>query len=141
MEDVIVPIAAFAMLSSFVVAPIWLHHNTKQAGFKLIEKALEKGQELDPALVERLGKSSHTPAERARRSLATAIILTSIALGLAAIHLMVGETVISAHGNVRFEGPLPAAAFVQCIAFGFVGLWAMDRTARGKNDAKSPDFN
>lgn len=82
--EIIIPLAFFAMIAAIVLIPIWLRERTKQSAHQLISQALERGQTLDPALMERLTQSTAPRQQNQsapRRTLGNGIIL--LALGVA----------------------------------------------------------
>ncbi len=131
MPEFFVPMFAFVFLGSVIIVPLWFNHRHRVAGLKLLEKSMERGETLDPALLDRFGRPVLSARERARRWLNLTILSCSLAAGLAAIHFMVGESRIHANGRVEFDGPLPAAAFLLCMAAGFAVLWAVHRPKSG----------
>lgn len=131
MEEIFVPLFAFGFLTAVIIVPLWLNHRHREAGLRLLERSLERGQTLEPALLDRVGRPTLTPRERARRWLNLSILSCSLAAGLAAIHFMVGESRVLADGRVEVDGPLPAAAFLLCMAVGFTVLWAVHRPKAG----------
>jgi hypothetical protein len=84
--EVIVPTVFFLFLGAVILGPIWLRERTRQSGHKLVQQALERGQNVDPALVRELtgGKTPQAQPERARKTLGNGVILLALAMGLGA---------------------------------------------------------
>ena len=86
-EDVIVPVAMF--ISVAVTFGLWFmyRYRTRTELQRTVRAALDKGQELTPELVERLGQPRRTPQSDLRR----ALIWIAVGLGFAAFGLLVGQ--------------------------------------------------
>lgn len=131
MPEFFVPLFGFLFLGSVILVPLWFNHRHRVAGLRLLEKSMERGETLDPALLDRIAQPALSPLERARRWLNLAVLSSALAAGIAAIHFMVGTTRIHSDGRVEFDGPLPASAFLLCMAAGFAVLWLVHRPKPG----------
>ncbi|HET6628807.1 MAG TPA: DUF6249 domain-containing protein [Woeseiaceae bacterium] len=68
-EDIVVPVALFIMLS--VIFGLWFmfRYRTRTELQRTVRAALDKGQELTPELIERLGQPRQTPYTDLRKAL------------------------------------------------------------------------
>ncbi len=84
--EVFVPTVFFLFLGAVILGPIWLRERTRQSGHRLVQRARERGQSVDPALVRELtgGKTPQAQPERARKTLGNGVILLALAIGFAA---------------------------------------------------------
>ena len=80
--DVFVPFVFFGFLGAIILVPIWLKERTKRSAHALISQALEKGQQLDPAILRQLTESGAKPVkDRARSTLGSGVVLLALAVG------------------------------------------------------------
>jgi len=79
--DIFIPFTFFLFLGAVILVPIWLKERTKQSAHNLISQALEKGQQLDPAMMRQLTEGVRQSADRARRTLGSGIVLLALAGG------------------------------------------------------------
>lgn len=81
--DIFVPFLFFGFLAAIILVPIYLKERTRQSAHHLIAQALEKGQQLDPALMRTLTEGQKKPQDKARSSLGAGVVLLSLGLGFA----------------------------------------------------------
>jgi hypothetical protein len=92
--EILIPLAFFAMIAAIVLIPVWLRERTKQSAHQLISQALERGQTLDPALMERLTQTTAPKQQKessARKTLGNGIILLALGLGFGVAGAMGGD--------------------------------------------------
>jgi hypothetical protein len=109
--DVMIPIAAFAMVAAIVIVPRYFKSLERQKMADTVRLAIEKGQPLPPEVVEALtvgGKREPTP----RRDLRRGVTLIAVAVGLAVFGLVIG------HGEHQVVHPIVGVAAIP----GFIGL-------------------
>ena len=109
--EIFVPFTFFAFLTSVIVIPIMLKERTKRSAHELVGKALERGQTVDPVLIQQLTENLATEGNRARKSLGNGIILLALAAGFAG-------AAYAADGFGHFD----SGALVPAIILGSVGL-------------------
>lgn len=88
----IILIIIFGSVAAIILLPIWFRERTKQSAHHLIAQALEKGQQLDPALMEKLTTTVQANNSKnqsnARRTLGNGIVLLALGAGFFAASLM-----------------------------------------------------
>ncbi len=134
MEEILVPLVFFGFLGSVILGPIYLKERTKQSAHKLISQALEKGQALDPKVMEDLMRSSPPappPQDRARRTLGSAIIMLALAGGFAAAGALSGSFDPS---GFAFGGIMIPAVILGSLGAGFLILALVDFGTKKKTD-------
>ena len=109
--DIFVPFVFFAFLSAVIIVPIMLKERTKRSAHELVGKALERGQTVDPALIQQLTENLATEGNRARKSLGNGVVLVALAGGFAG----------AAYASDGF-GHLDGGAMVPAIILGSIGL-------------------
>jgi Domain of unknown function (DUF6249) len=128
--EILVPLGFFAMILAIVVVPIWLRERTKQSAHQLISQALEKGQALDPALMERLTQTT-APAKQQgtpRRTLGNGIVLLALAIGF-------GAASVLSHGfdTGDIDGMMIAALILGALGVAFTLLAIVDYSTKKKD--------
>ena len=89
-EDVVlailIPLIFYVFLGALILVPVVLHYQSKEASHRLVRDAIARGQQLDPALIERLipPPKPSDPRGVAFGFLVPGVILTAVAIGLAA---------------------------------------------------------
>ena len=112
MEDILVPIAFFAMTPLIVWAVCAYRFKTKQAVLSLLEGMTDKGETITPATIHALGirpRSHHA-------DLRTGILLTALALAFFLLGLLTGE-------EEAIRGLSGVAMFPFLIGLAYIGLW------------------
>ena len=114
MEELWIPIVAIVAPAAVVALFAWLRYRGRNDMQQTIRLALDKGQELSPELVDRLG---HPKASK-DKDLRLAMIWLAIAAGLA----LCGFAVPDPSGNA-FRGCLAGAAFPFAIGVAYLLIW------------------
>ena len=86
-EDVWVPIVLFVSLAAVVSAALWFRFRGRAEVQQTIRSAIDKGQELSPELLERLGDA----AEPRQRDLRRGVVSIGLALAFAVFAVILGE--------------------------------------------------
>jgi membrane associated rhomboid family serine protease len=127
MADVIVPLVFFGFLGAVILVPIWLRERTRQSGHKVLQDALERGQTLDPALVNQLTGGTPAkapPPDRARRTLGNGVVLLALAAGFVAATFM--------SGGGWTDSMMMAAAILGALGAAFLLLALVDYASKQK---------
>ncbi|HYD88064.1 MAG TPA: DUF6249 domain-containing protein [Vitreimonas sp.] len=126
--DVFVPFVFFGFLGAVILVPIWLKERTKQSAHALISQALEKGQQLDPALLRQLTEgATKPPKDRARSTLGSGVVLLALAIGF----VIGGFAIRDFSGEVE-PGMLVPAAILGTLAIAFIFLAMVDYASKKK---------
>ncbi|MEZ6023315.1 MAG: hypothetical protein R3C16_07895 [Hyphomonadaceae bacterium] len=126
-------IVFFGFLAAIILVPIWLRERTKQSAHHLISQALEKGQQLDPALMRQLteGANRNNPRDRARRTLGAGIILAALAGGFVGAAFIIGDLT----GVQEAEsGMLIPAVILGALAAAFILLALVDFATKKRDE-------
>ena len=111
MEDVLVPIAFFAMIAAIVVGPRYFKSQERQKMADTLRTAIERGQPLPPEVVDAMSKDVKAPPSP-QRDLRTGIIWLGVAIGFAAMGVAIG-----------FQEPDATMPMIGVACFpGFIGL-------------------
>ncbi len=122
--ELLVPLAMLALIGAIVIVPIQLRHKQKEAGYRLIQEAMARGQTLDPKMIEQIVQSKERQeGPRWRRSLGAGVVLCAVALGLVGI----------AYADGYDAGPIKGAVIVGALGLGFIGLAIIDIFTRKPN--------
>lgn len=113
MEELI-PISMFVGLTLVLALFLWFRYKNRSDMQQTIRLALDKGQELSPELIDRLG---HPKAGR-DRDLRLGLIWLALAAGLA----LCGVAVPDPTGNA-LRGCLAGAAFPFAIGVAYMIIW------------------
>jgi hypothetical protein len=134
MEAVLIPISFFGFLGAVILVPIWLKERTKQSAHQLISQALEKGQPLDPAIMSRLTEvaARQAPADRARRTLGSGVVLLALAGGFAGASYFIGDWDPSGYAG---GGLMIPAMILGALGSAFILLAIVDYASKKKTDA------
>jgi hypothetical protein len=124
-------IAAFAFwgfIASLMVAGVWDGAKKREAQHETLRRMLESGKPVDEALLTKLMGSD---VKRPDRDLViSAIVLLSVAVGLAVLGLVLSQSYAAALMPL-----LGTAALCGCIAAGLLGASAYVRRTRGEDEA------
>ncbi|ANP44808.1 DUF6249 domain-containing protein [Candidatus Viadribacter manganicus] len=120
---ILVPIGFFAFLTAIILVPIYLRERTRQSAHHLIAQALEKGQQLDPALMRTLTEGQKKVQDKARSSLGSGVVLTSLAGGFAAASFF-----------AEIEELMIPAAILGALGVAFILLAIVDYSTKKKDD-------
>ncbi len=116
--EMFIPIALFGALVLIVWIIYAFRYKSQRDVQATYRAAIERGQELTPELLERLGE-----AQPRNRDLRRGVVLVGLGLGLAAFGLVLGE-----EDAVR---PLVAVgAFPFLVGVAYLGLWTFTRNDR-----------
>lgn len=111
MAEELIPIVMFISLAVVLIAVFWFRWRARDGMQQTIRMALDKGHELTPEIIDRLGH----PKEAKDKDLRLGVIWLSIALGLALMALAVGSFAAEA-----LQGTLASAALPFAIGLGYL---------------------
>ncbi len=114
MDEVLIPVSMFVGLTIVLCLFFWFRYRNRADMQQTIRLALDKGQELSPELVDRLGH----PTPGRDRDLRLALIWLALAVGLA----LCGVAVPDPTGNA-LRGCLAGAAFPFAIGAAYLLIW------------------
>ncbi len=115
MVEELIPIAMFAAIALIFFIVLYFRQRSRADMQQTIRLALERGTELTPELIDRLG----APAEPSRnRDLRLGLIWMALAIGLA----LCGFAVPDPTGNA-LRGCLAGAAFPFAIGLAYLVMW------------------
>jgi hypothetical protein len=122
-EEILIPIAFFAMVAAIVIVPMYYRTREKERLHDTLRMAYEKGQPVPPEMIEALQTDKAKPAPE--RDLRRGIILMCIAAAL----IFLGVAINQVHGtDGHVLWPLVgAAAFPGFIGLGYLAFWAASR--------------
>jgi Domain of unknown function (DUF6249) len=129
--DIFVPFLFFGFLAAIILVPIYLRERTRQSAHHLIAQALEKGQQLDPALMRTLTEGQKKPQDKARSSLGSGIVLIALAGGFAAAGYFVGNL---SGSDEAFNGMMIPAVILGALGVAFILLAIVDYSMKKKED-------
>ncbi|MBY0566748.1 MAG: hypothetical protein K2P70_05520 [Hyphomonadaceae bacterium] len=124
--DVFVPFVFFGFLAAVILVPIWLKERTKQSAHQLLSQALEKGQQLDPALMRQLTEGQKQQQDRPRRTLGSGVVLLALAIGFVAANFLDG-------GDFTGGALLTAAVILGSLGAAFILLAIVDYASKKKD--------
>ena len=108
---VLVPLIFFGFLAAVILVPILAKEQTKRSAHHLISQAMERGQTLNPALVNQISQNMLHEGNQARRSLGKGVILLALAGGFVGAAYVGDGFDSDAHGM-----------FIPAVIFGAVGV-------------------
>ena len=114
MEELWIPIVAIVAPAAVVALAFWLRFRTREGMQQTFRMALDKGQELSPELIDRLGH----PKPPKDKDLRLALLWLAVAFGLA----LCGWAVPDDSGDA-LRGCLAGAAFPFAIGMAYVIMW------------------
>jgi hypothetical protein len=114
MSEELIPIILFLSVALVLIAGLWMRMRTRDAMQQTIRLALDKGHELTPDIIDRLG---HPKASK-YKDLRLGIIWLSVAVGLALIAVAVPDP--SGHA---LRGTLAGAALPFAIGVGYLVMY------------------
>lgn len=114
MPGELIPIVMFIGLTVVISLFFWFRHRGRGEMQATIRAAIEKGQELSPEIIDRLGN----PATPKHKDLRLALIWLALAAGLA----LSGYFAPDPSGHA-FPGALAGAAFPFCIGLAYMIMW------------------
>lgn len=122
MAEELIPIVMFISVAAVLIALFWFRYRARDGMQQTIRMALDKGHELTPEIIDRLG---HPKASK-YKDLRLGVIWLSLAAGLALLGLAVGTFATEA-----FHGTLASAALPFAIGIGYLILYWVT----GKDDS------
>ncbi|MDX2237544.1 MAG: DUF6249 domain-containing protein [Hyphomonadaceae bacterium] len=129
MEGIVVPIVFFGFLGAIILVPTWLRERTKQSAHKLISQAIERGQTLDPSLLERLTDTPQKQVDRPRRTLGSGVVLIALAIGLGAASFLSNGF---DYADASSDGMILGATILGALGLGFLILAIVDYAGNRK---------
>ncbi len=114
MNEEWIPIAMFAAIALIFFLVLYFKHRNRAEMQQTVRLALEKGTELTPDIINRLGE----PEPSKNRDLRAGLIWTALALGL----VLCGFAVPDPSGNA-LRGCLACAAFPFAIGVAYLIMW------------------
>ncbi len=113
MAEEMVPIVMFLIIGAILIFAFWFKYRARQDMQTTFRAALERGQELTPDIIDRLGSPKPSPD----KDLRLGVIWLAIAAGLALCGFFVPDP--SGHA---LQGCLAGAAFPLAIGLGYLIL-------------------
>ncbi|HZW58675.1 MAG TPA: DUF6249 domain-containing protein [Woeseiaceae bacterium] len=117
MHEEYIPIVMFVVIGGVLGLFYYFRYRTRAEMQNTVRVALERGQELSPELIDRLGEPRKSPFQDLRRG----IIAISLAIGLGLFGYVVDEP-----DAVRPF--LAIAAFPLFVGLAYLLLWRLDRS-------------
>ena len=114
MEGILVPIAMFTMVAAIFFIVLYFHQSSRSEMQQTIRLALERGTELTPDIISRLGE----PEPSKNRDMRRGVIWLALAVGLALCGFFVPDP--SGHA---LRGTLAGAAFPLAIGVAYMIIW------------------
>ena len=121
MEDELIGIVFFAGLTIVFGLFFWFRYRMRSDMQQTIRTAIDKGQELTPELIDRIG-NPRTPKDK---DLRLALIWLALAIGLA----LCGFAVPDPSGHA-LQGCLAGAAFPFAIGVAYLIMWRFTESAQ-----------
>jgi uncharacterized membrane protein YcjF (UPF0283 family) len=127
MEDILVPLFFFTFLGAVILVPMVLKHRDSKSRMDVLRQALERGQALDPALLEKVYETERKARpDQPRRTLGSGVVLTFLAIGLGVAGYMTD-------GFSPDNGMFVAAVIVGCLGLAFTLLAIIDYAAKKRD--------
>ncbi len=123
MAEELIPIVMFISLAVVLIFLFWFRWRARDGMQQTIRAALDKGHELTPEIIDRLG---HPKASK-YRDLRLGVIWIAIAVGLALMAFGVGE-----FADEALQGTLTAAALPLAIGLAYLTLYWL--TGKGEGE-------
>ena len=114
MVEELIPIAMFATIALICFLVLYFRHHSRADMQQTIRLALEKGNELTPEIISRLGEPEPSKNKDMRR----AMIWMSLAVGLALCGVAVPDP-----SGYALRGCLAGAAFPFAIGLAYLIIW------------------
>ena len=116
MYDELIPTVMFVMIGIVMGLFYYFRYRTRAEMQQTVRVALEKGQELSPELVERLGE----PKKSADSDLRRGMIALALAFGIAAFGFLLDEEDVP-------EKMLAISMLPFFISMAYLALWALNK--------------
>jgi hypothetical protein len=110
----LIPISMFIGLAVVISLFFWFRYRSRSDMQATIRSAIEKGQELSPEIIDRLG---NPPAPK-DRDLRLALIWLALAAGLTLSGFFAPDP-----SGMAFQGSMAGAAFPFCIGAAYLIMW------------------
>jgi Na+/H+ antiporter NhaD/arsenite permease-like protein len=114
MAEELIPIVLFAMIAVIVWLVTYFRFRTRSEMQQTVRQALEKGTELTPELLDKLG----TPERPADKDLRLGLIWLSVGIALALCGLFVPDP-----SGYALKGCLSGAVFPGMIGLAYLVMW------------------
>ena len=114
MIEELIPIVMFISIAAVLIFLFWFRFRAREGAQETIRTALDKGQELTPELIDRLGH----PKPSKYKDLRLGVIWLAIAGGLALMGL-----ILSTFATEALHGTLASAALPAVIGLGYLILY------------------
>ena len=124
--EIFIPFIFFSFLAAIILGPIMLKERTKRSAHELVSKAIDRGQTLDPELIQQLSQSMLIEGDRARRSLGSAVIMLALAGACVGIGFVTGGM----HNDWDDGGILVPAVLFGALGVAFALLAVIDFAAK-----------
>ena len=124
-EEILIPLAFFAMIAAIVLVPGWVRSREKERLHETLRLAYEKGQPVPPEMIEALQASRPRPP-LPDRDLRRGVILLCIAAALVVMGMVFGQMEHGADGHMLWPA-LGIAAFPGFIGLGYIAFWLASR--------------
>lgn len=115
--------AVFGTISAIVIGPAWLKSRDRRETQETVRRAIEKGQDLPPEVLDALTRDVSKNLPSRTRDIRRGIIWLAVGIGIAAFNL-INEKAWGGDGwSVRVsEGGLGLAAIPAIIGLAFIAL-------------------
>lgn len=121
MNEELIPIVMFLGLTVVFCTLFWFRYRARRDMQETFRQAIEKGHELTPEIIDRLGH----PAASKDKDLRLGVIWLALAVGLALVGFAIPD-----HGGDALRGTLAGAAFPFAIGVAYLILYKF--TERGR---------
>lgn len=111
-SDFLIPLIFFGFLGAVIIVPALAKERTKRSAHELVGQALQRGQNLDPALVQQLTQNMLDEGNRARKSLGNGVILLALGAGITG----------AAYATDGFDHGMHSGVWAPAIILGSVGF-------------------
>ena len=126
MEDFIPIFAIFAVfgsLTAIIVSPNWLKSREKREMQETLRRAIDKGQDLPPEVIDALTKDVSRNLPSRTKDIRSGIIWLAIGVGIAAFGLITGSSMGNEWDGNHFDtGLLGVSAIPVTIGLAFIAL-------------------
>lgn len=119
MDEVLIPLAFFAMIAAIVVVPSWLKSRERREMQATLRASIEKGQALPPEVIEAISKENKKEPATAARDLRTGVVLLSIAIGIALLAYLVSFAEFDAFYPIAGAAAIPGMLGLAFIILSF----------------------
>jgi hypothetical protein len=115
MEDILIPLAFFAMILGIVVISVWGGVQARKEANETIRRAIDHGQQLDADTLSSLSK----PVRSAQADIRGGVIMLFLGAGLALAGAFAGGWIPGFSGYAEEAG---VGLFIPAAIVGFIGL-------------------